>query len=146
MGPLKLSWHRSKQHQSDRTTSMSSSWISLTSLLLITFVFLSITTSSSKAEGKRGDVEKVGKVQALGGAHTGKEGPGKAKLKLKKRKQKRRKAASKKVKGGKKEHNNRRLKGKDSNIPSKRRKNNKQSPKDTKKKKNKKNTKKNDDD
>jgi len=116
----------------------------LTSLLLITFVFLSITTN--KVEGKRGDVEKVGKGQALGGAHTGKAGPGKAKLKLRKRKQKRRKAASKRVKGGKKEQKNkRRLNGKDSKNPSKRRKNNKQSPKDKKKKKNKKKAKKNDD-
>jgi len=75
---------------------MPSSWISLTSLLLVTFVFLSIT--SDKVEGRRGDVEKVGKSL---GEQTGKGGPGKAKLKLKKRKQKRRKTKSKKVKAGK---------------------------------------------
>jgi len=120
---------------------MPSSWISLTSLLLITLVFLSITTS--KAEGKRGDVKKVGKGQALGGP-IGKEGPGKAKLKLKKRKQKRRKTAGKKVKAGKKEQKSKRGKGNDRKTKGKGKKNKKQNPKDKKKKKNKKKTKKND--
>merc|ERR1711933_289247 len=88
------------------TTMPSSSWISLTSLLLITFVVLSIT--SDKVEGRRGDIEKVGKGQSLEEAETGKAGLGKEKLKLKKRKQKRRKTTSKKEKKGKNEHNTKR--------------------------------------
>jgi len=111
---------------------MPSSWISLTSLLLITFVFLSIT--SGRAEGKRGNVEKVGKGQSLG-LHTGKEGPGKAKLKLKKRKQKQRKTKSKKVKVGKNEHKSKTGKGKHGKAKRKGTKNKKQNnrhSKDTK--------------
>jgi len=88
---------------------MPSSWISLTSLLLVTLVLLSIT--SDTAEGKRRDVKKMGEDQSLG-AQTGKGGPGKAKLKLKKRKEKRRKTKSKKVKAGKKEQKKQRRKGK----------------------------------
>ena len=63
---------------------MPSSWISLTSILLVTVVLLSVT--SDTAEGKRRDVEKMGEDQSLG-AQTGKGGPEKAKLKLKKRNQ-----------------------------------------------------------
>ena len=72
----------------------------MTSLLLVTFVFLSLTTG--KVEGKRGEVEKMGKGQSLG-EHAGKEGHGKAKLKLKKRKLKRRKKKSKQAKVDKSE-------------------------------------------
>merc|ERR1739844_326039 len=88
---------------------MPSSWISLTSLLLVTVVLLSIT--SDTAEGKRRDVKKMGEDQYLG-AQTGKGEPGKAKLKLKKRKEKRRKTKSKKVKAGKKEKKRKGGKGK----------------------------------
>merc|ERR1712037_587169 len=89
---------------------MPSSWISLTSLLLVTVVLLSVT--SDTAEGKRRDVEKMG-------AQTGKGGPGKAKLKLKKRKEKRRKTKSKKVKAGKKEQKSKGGKGKHMKIKGK---------------------------
>jgi len=115
---------------------MPSSWISLTSLLLVTFVFLSIT--SDKVEGRRGDVEKVGKSL---GEQTGKGGPGKAKLKLKKRKQKRRKTKSKKVKAGKNRNKskggNRKQKEKAKRKGTKNKKQNKHS-KDRKKNQNKK--------
>jgi len=122
----------------------------LTSLLLVTFVLLSI--SSDRVEGKRGDVEKMGKDQSLG-TQTGKGGAGKTKLKLKKRKEKRRKTKSKKVKSGKKEQNSKRGKGgkgkhgkiKGEGTRSKKRKGNKKKDKkkkDRKKKKTKENDKK----
>merc|ERR1712037_203486 len=95
---------------------MPSSWISLTSLLLVTLVLLSIT--SDTAEGKRRDVENMGEDQSLG-AQTGKGEPGKAKLKLKKRKEKRRKTKSKKVKAGKKEQKSKGGKGKHMKIKGK---------------------------
>merc|ERR1711934_315864 len=115
---------------------MPSSWISLTSLLLVTLVLLSIT--SDTAEGKRRDVKKMGEDQSLG-AQTGKRGPGKAKLKLKKRKEKRRKTKSKKVKAGKKENTSKGGKGKHRKIKGKGTKSKKSKSKDKKKKNKKKN-------
>ena len=109
----------------------------MTSLLLITFVLLSIT--SDKVEGRKGEVEKVRKGQSLGEAQTGKGGPEKEKLKLKKRKQKRRKTMSKKEKKGKSEQNIKRgnkkhRKGKRKNTENKKHSKDRKKNKKTKKK------------
>jgi len=79
------------------------SWISLTSLFLVAFVLLSISTDTVDGK-KKEDVGKRGKDQSLGEVQAGKRAPGKAKLKLRKGKGKRRKAKSKKVKTGKIKH------------------------------------------
>jgi len=72
------------------------SWISLTSLLVITLVTLSLT---NRVDGKKRGVQKGESEQGLGGTDSPRA-PGKEKLQLKRKKQRQRKKAGKEKKFG----------------------------------------------